>query len=668
MEKERAPSAPAAPAKGGKLLWTPPRARVEGSNLARFARLASARAGRPFPDYESLWRWSVEELAGFWKAVWDFAGVVHGGEVEAVLEEPRMPGARWFRGAELSYAENLLRHRGSRPALIFEGEAESMRRTLSFDELRRQVAAARAGLERLGVRSGDRVAAFTPNQPEAVVAFLAASSLGAIWSSASPDFGLEGVLDRFGQIEPKVLFAASSSLYNGKSHALGERLKAIAARLPSLRAVVVYPGPDGNGGEVSGLPGQLPFSELLAGPPSEPLFERKPFDHPLSILFTSGTTGLPKCIVHGAGGTLLKHLEEHLLQVDLRPEDTFFYYTTTGWMMWNWLVSGLAAGATLVLYDGSPLHPDPGRLFRMIDRDQVTIFGTSPRFLSALRNAGYQPRSAHALTSLRTILSTGSPLHPELFEWVYRSLKEDVELSSISGGTDLVGCFVLGSPFHAVRSGVIGCRALGMKVESLDEEGRPQVGRKGELVCSAPFPSMPLRFWNDPEGSRYRAAYFERYPGRWHHGDFIELTPEGGAVIHGRSDATLNPGGVRIGTAEIYRAVERLPEVREALAVGRAEDGDERIVLFVVPAAGAVLDEPLRERLRHAIRESVSPRHVPSEIHAIREVPRTVSGKSVELAVARLLRGEEPGNREALANPESLEEFRKFARPPRSGS
>jgi acetoacetyl-CoA synthetase len=646
-----------------RILWTPSAERRQASNLRRFADFVSRRLGTDFPDYESLHRWSVEEPAGFWKAVWDFCGVVHGGNVLSVLEEPRLPGARWFRGAELSFSENLLRHRGSRPALISAGEDEKFRAAISFDELADQVARLRSGLLRLGVAPGDRVAAFTPNQPEAVAALLAASSLGAVWSSCSPDFGVQGVVDRFGQIGPKVLFAATACLYGGKRHPLGERLKAILERLPSIESTVLYPGPGGVEESVSGLRGQISYADLLAGGRGSPgdVHHRFPFDHPLAILYTSGTTGMPKCIVHGAGGTLLKHLEEHALQVDLKEGDVFFYYTTTGWMMWNWLVSGLASGATVVLYDGSPLQPDPGRLFRLIDREGITVFGASPRFLSAVEDSGLEPRRVSSLPSLRTMLSTGSPLHPHQFEWVYRSVKEDLQLASISGGTDLIGCFVLGSPFHPVRSGEIQCRALGMDVESLDEEGRPVVGRKGELVCSTPFPSMPLRFWNDPEGKKYRAAYFERYPGKWHHGDFIEITAEGGAVIYGRSDATLNPGGVRIGTAEIYRAVERLPEVREALAVGREAEGDVRIVLFLVLAPGAELDEALRGRIRAAIRESTSPRHVPAEIHAIAEVPRTVSGKTVELAVARLLRGEEPGNREALANPESLEQFRRFA-------
>jgi acetoacetyl-CoA synthetase len=652
----------------GRVLWTPPPERRARSSLRAFAEAASRQSGRTLAAYDDIHRWSIEDPAAFWRLIWDFTKVIGEGDLREALAGHDLPGARWFPRARLSFAENLLRHattaRGvadaGRPALIFECEDEALRRVVTLGELSSQVARCQKGLARLGVRPGDRVAAFTPNLPEAVVAMLAATSLGAIWSSCSPDFGPQGVLDRFGQIEPRVLLAADGYLYAGKRHPLGERIRNITERIPSIRSTVVYPHA---GPPVEGLRGQVSWHDLLSGGESSPAFERFPFDHPAYILYTSGTTGIPKCIIHGAGGTLLKHLEEHILQVDLRREDVFFYFTTCGWMMWNWLVSGLATGAAVVLYDGSPLHPDAGRLFRMIDRNGITVFGTSPRFLSAVADSGLVPRDAFSLASLRTILSTGSPLHAARFEWVYDAIKKDVELSSISGGTDIVGCFVCGSPFHAVRAGEISCRALGMKVESLDEEGRPLVGKKGELACSVPFPSIPVGFWNDPDGSRYRAAYFARYPGKWHHGDYIEIAEDGYSVIHGRSDATLNPGGVRIGTAEIYRAVEGLPEVREALAVGREIGGDERIVLFVVLSPGTTLDTALEARIRDTIRKETSPRHVPAEIHAIPEVPRTLSGKSVEIAAAKVLRGEEVKNLEALANPDALEHIRKFAVP-----
>ncbi len=636
----------------GKVLWTPPAERQAGSAIRAFM-------GQTFSDYAMLQKWSVSKPAEFWNAVWNFCEVIHSGEVRSVLSNSRMPGALWFEGAELNFAENLLRHNGARTAIVFESENESLRRTLSFDDLRDQVARCAEGLRRAGVQPGDRVCAFTPNVPEAVVAYLATASIGAIWSSCSPDFGPQGVIDRFGQIGPRVLFAADETRYSGNRHELDGRIEEIQSRIPTIDTVVVYPFAR----ERPTLrPGQVAWADFL-GEKSEPLrFERFPFAHPLAILYTSGTTGVPKCIVHSAGGTLLKHLEEHRLQVDLRPEDKFFYFSTCGWMMWNWLVSGLATGCTIVLYDGNPLHPDASRLFRMVDQDGISIFGTSPRFLSAVENAGLVPRDIFSLGSLRTMLSTGSPLHPRQFEWVYRAIKDDVMLSSISGGTDLIGCFVLGSPLHPVRSGEISCKALGMDVESLDEEGRPLVNEKGELACATPFPSMPIKFWNDPDGAKYKAAYFERFPGKWHHGDLIELFEDGASVIHGRSDATLNPGGVRIGTAEIYRALQGVPGVVEGIAVGRRAGADERIVLFVVLDKGLQLDSECERAIRSRIRAEVSPRHVPAEIHQIAEVPRTMSGKSVELAVARILRGEEVKNLSTLANPEALEQFRKFAR------
>jgi acetoacetyl-CoA synthetase len=645
-------------------LWRPTPERVAQANLTAFQARVERRLGRRFADYEALHRWSVDDLAGFWREVWDFCGIVHRGEIRRVMSEPRMPGASgfervWFEGVKLNYAENLLQGRGERPALIAECEDEGLRREISFGELRRLVARAAAGLKRLGVGRGDRVAALAPNIPEAVVAMLAAASIGAVWSSCSPDFGLQGILDRFGQIEPRLLLSADGYVYGGKRFSLRERLEGALAALPGLEHVVVVPflGPP-----IEGLRCQLAWDDFL-GPPDAPLeFEALPFDHPLFILYTSGTTGVPKCIVHGHGGTLLKHREEHSLQVDLKAGDVFFYFTTCGWMMWNWLASGLGSGAALVLYDGSPLAPDARRLLRLIERDRISIFGTSPRYLSALEKAGIEPRREASLDSLRTLISTGSPLNPAQFAWVYRAFPPDLHLTSISGGTDLIGCFVAGAPTLPVYAGEIQCRALGMKVESVDEEGRAWIGRKGELVCSAPFPSLPLGFWNDPGGRRFHAAYFERYPGRWHHGDFIEITERGSAVIYGRSDATLNPGGVRIGTAEIYRQVESVPEVLDALAVARERDGDVDVLLFVVLAPGKALDADLEARMRRVIREGASPRHVPREIHAVPEVPRTISGKTVELAVAALLRGEEVPNRDALANPEALEYFRRFAK------
>jgi len=645
----------------GKLLWTPPPDRKKASGLTAFMEFVSDRLGRRVDRYATLYEWSIADLEGFWGAVWDYSEPIHSGNIRSVLSDAVMPGAKWFEGVELNFAENLLRYGGDRTAIIFESEDESLRRSLTFDELRAQVASCARGLSELGVGEGDRVAGFTPNVPEAVVAMLATSAVGAIWSSCSPDFGPQGVLDRFGQIEPKVLFASDGYLYAGKRHVMGERLRAILDRIPSIRNMIVYPYDEP---QATSLPGQIPWNDFIReSGQQEPIpFLRRPFGNPLAILYTSGTTGIPKCIVHGGGGTLLKHFEEHVLQVDVGPDDVFFYFTTCGWMMWNWLTSGLAIGSTLVLYDGSPLHPDAGRLFRMIDRNGVTVFGTSPRYLSAVEKSGLVPREEFSLASLRTVLSTGSPLFPSHFEWVYGSVKADLMLSSIAGGTDIVGCFVGGSPHHAVRAGEISCPLLGMKAESLDKAGKPVVGETGELVCSAPFPSMPVAFWKDPDGSRYHEAYFGRYPGKWHHGDFIEFKSDGAAVIQGRSDATLNPGGVRIGTAEIYRALEGVQGVVDALAVGRERAGDSDILLFVVLAEGIELDAAFEKEIRATIRRETSPRHVPAEIHPITEVPRTISGKSVELAVADILSGKEIKNRDALANPDCLEQFKKFAR------
>ena len=643
-------------------LWTPPPDRVARSQLQKFREHLATKRNLKFADYAALHRWSVTKLEEFWAAAWEFFGVRHADPYRAVLADRSIPGAKWFEGATLSFAENLLRspqlESPRQAAIIFESEDETRRREISFAELEEQVARCATALRRLGVQQGDRVAALTSNVPEAVVAMLAASSLGAIWSSCSPDFGPQGILDRFGQIEPVVLFACDGYLYNGKRYGLGDRLKTVLGNVPSIRHVVVYPyaGPSD-----ADLPIQVTWDDFLSTGEDHKnaAYTAFPFDQPLAILYTSGTTGVPKCLVHSAGGTLLKHKEELMLQTDVQPGDVSFYFTTCGWMMWNWLVSALACGSTIVLYDGSPVWPDPGRLFRLVDRNHVALFGTSARFLATIEKSGYSPRSENDLSSLRTITSTGSPLHAPQFEWVYRDFKEDVHLASISGGTDIVGCFVLGSPLLPVHAGEIQCRALGIDVHSFDDAGNAQIGTKGELVCSSPFPSMPVSFWNDPGGSRYRAAYFERFPGHWHHGDFIEFTERGSSIIYGRSDATLNPGGVRIGTAEIYRVVEQFDEVTDCIAVGFEEDGDTKILLYVVLGDDHKLDEELSAKIRAEIRSQTSPRHVPAEIHQIGEVPRTISGKAVELAIVRVLRGEDPGNRDALANPEALDQFKR---------
>jgi acetoacetyl-CoA synthetase len=635
-------------------LWKPSPARVEAAALTAFSRRIQAEHGVPAGDYGALHRFSVERPEAFWAAVWSFTGVVGDGP-GPVLAGPRaMPGTRWFPEARLSFAENLLRGDAAAPAIVFRGEHGAARR-LTRGELRDQVAAFAAALAGFGVVKGDRVAAVLPNLPEAVVAALAAASLGAIFSSCSPDFGTRGVLDRFAQIAPKVLVTADGYVYGGRRHDVLARGAEVRAGLPSVErhVVVAYADPD------PALPdGALRFDAVLADHARARLrTDRFPFDQPLYVLYSSGTTGPPKCIVHGAGGTLLQHLKEHRLHVDLRPGDRFFQFTTCGWMMWNWLVSGLAAGAVLYLYDGSPWHPDVRTLFDWAEQERIQVFGTSAKFIDAVAKSGFAPREHCDLSPLRTILSTGSPLSPEAFDFVYEKVAPDACLASISGGTDIVSCFVLGNPTLPVWRGEIQSAGLGMQVEVYGDDGRALASGKGELVCSAPFPSMPLGFWNDPGGARYRAAYFERFPGVWCHGDFAERTPHGGFVIHGRSDAVLNPGGVRIGTAEIYRRVEELDEVVESLVIGQDWQGDVRIVLFVVLRAGAALDDGLRARIAAHIRAHTSPRHVPARIVQVPDLPRTRSGKIVELAVREVVHGRPVKNAEALANPEALAHF-----------
>jgi acetoacetyl-CoA synthetase len=639
-------------------LWQPSAERIARAQVTAFARRIADRHGALLPDQAALHRWSVEQPEAFWQAVFRDCGVLATQESPEVLAEgDRLPGARWFPGTRLNFAENLLRRRDAGPALVFRSET-GQRRELCYRDLHISVARLAAALRAWGIRPGDRVAGYLPNLPEAIVAMLAATSLGAVWSSCSPDFGVAGVLERFGQIEPRVLFCADGSVYAGKRLASLERVAQLREALPSIERVVVVPNLDAQP-DLAPLPGALCWADALTPHAAgEIAFERLPFDHPLFILYSSGTTGAPKCIVHGAGGTLLQHLKEHRLHLDLGPEDRFFYFTTCGWMMWNWLASGLASGATLVLYDGSPFHPEPSALFDLAEREGVTVFGVSAKFLDAAAKAGVDPIRSHDLSRVRTILSTGSPLAPESFDWVYTHVKRDVALASISGGTDIVSCFVLGSPTLPVWRGEIQCPGLGMRVDVVDMSGRPLRGAKGELVCTAPFPSLPLGFWNDPGGRRFHAAYFERIPGVWAHGDFAETTEHGGFVIHGRSDAVLNPGGVRIGTAEIYRPVERIPEILESLAIGQEWQGDTRVVLFVRLREGVQLDDALAERIRVRLRQEASPRHVPARIVEVADIPRTRSGKIVEIAVRDIVHGRPVRNREALANPEALELFR----------
>jgi acetoacetyl-CoA synthetase len=618
--------------------------------------IAANRAQLRGDDYAALWSWSVESPAEFWAAVWDFCAIRARRPYDTVLRDAaQMPGAKWFEGAQLNFAENLLAHDASGTALVF-GNERGERLELSWDELRAQVASVAARLRALGVGKGDRVAAFIANRPEAVVAMLATAAVGAVWSSCSPDFGADAVLDRFGQIKPKVLFATDGYFYNGKRIDSLPTVRAVAARLPELAAVVIVPYCDATP-DLHSLPNAALFGALLAAR-AELSYEPVAFDAPLYILYSSGTTGVPKCIVHGVGGTLLQHRKEHVLHTDIGRGDVVFYFTTCGWMMWNWLVSALAARATVVLYDGAPLYPDAGVLWRLAERERVAIFGTSAKYLSAIEKAGFAPRAVpHELPALRSILSTGSPLAPSSFDYVYRSIKTDVQLASIAGGTDLISCFALGNPLLPVHRGELQCRGLGMKVEIFTHEGRSVREQKGELVCTAPFPSMPLGFWNDLGDRKYRAAYFERFPNVWHHGDYAELTAHDGMIIYGRSDAVLNPGGVRIGTAEIYRIVEQFAEIAESIVVGQEWGDDTRVILFVRLQPGATLDADLERRLREAIKSRASPRHVPAKILAVADIPRTMNGKIVEIAVREAIHGRPVGNREALANPEALDYF-----------
>ena len=646
-------------------LWQPNPATVGDTRMAQF--MQATGQGR----YSDLWQWSVDQPEAFWREIWKFCAAV-GDPGDVVLEAgDQMPGARWFPQAKLNYAENLLQRRDDGEALVFWGE-DKVKRRMSYAELYAEVARFQSFLRAAGVGEGDRVAGYLPNLPETLVAMLATTALGAIWSSASPDFGVQGVLDRFGQIEPKVLVCVDGYWYNGKPVDCLAKNAEVVARMPTLVKTVVVPYLD-PAPALAGIPGAVCWTALADENPASTavdrnnavIFHRVPFAHPLFIMFSSGTTGVPKCIVHCHGGVLLQHLKEHMLHSDVRPGDRLFYFTTCGWMMWNWLVSGLAAGATLLLYDGSPFASRGTVLFDYAAAEKMTHFGTSAKFIDAAAKLGLTPGKTHDLSALRAMFSTGSPLSPEGFDWVYREIKQDMLLASISGGTDIISCFVLGNPVLPVYRGEIQCRGLGMAVDVFDENGKPVRSEKGELVCRKPFPVMPVGFWNDPDGAKYRAAYFERFDNIWCHGDFSELTAHDGMIIYGRSDATLNPGGVRIGTAEIYRQVEQLPEVLESLVIGQdwppGRNDDVRVVLFVKLAEGKNLDIALVDRIRQQIKANTTPRHVPAKVVQVQDIPRTKSGKIVELAVRNVVHNQPVKNVEALANPEALDYFRNRA-------
>ncbi|WP_255771934.1 acetoacetate--CoA ligase [Microbulbifer guangxiensis] len=641
-------------------LWAPTPEAIAATQMDQFRRQVNERFGLELADYDALYQWSVTERQDFWNTLWDFGEVIAESRGERVLGKDTMPGAEWFPDARLNFAENLLRYRDDKTALV-ERLENGRRRSLSYAELFERVERFAAALRQEGVVKGDRVAGFMPNIIDTVVAMLATTSIGAIWTSCSPDFGINGVLDRFGQVAPKVLVACEGYFYNGKTIDSLPRLQEILARIESVQKLVVVPvarTEEETRSAVADMDRSICLSDFVDAAPQDPLsFEQTAFDHPLYIMYSSGTTGVPKCIVHGVGGTLLQHLKEHRLHCDLGRDDALFYFTTCGWMMWNWLASGLACGATLVLYDGSPFYPAAETLWDMADEESVSVFGTSAKYIAALEKAGCKPRESHKLERLRAVLSTGSPLAHEGFRYVYRDIKEDVCLSSISGGTDIISCFALGNPVLPVYAGELQCRGLGMAVEVWNDNGAPVVQEKGELVCTRSFPCMPIGFWNDEDGSKYRGAYFENWPGVWAHGDYAEITEHGGVVIYGRSDAVLNPGGVRIGTAEIYRQVEKVEEVLDSICIGQEWNDDVRVVLFVVLREGIELDDALVQKIRTTIRANTTPRHVPAKVIQVADIPRTISGKIVELAVRNVVHGKPVKNQEALANPQALKLF-----------
>jgi acetoacetyl-CoA synthetase len=661
-------------------LWKPSPERIQNSAMFQFMQHVNQEFGEEFRHYDELYQWSIQNIPDFWGTFWYHSGIRFSADFNRVVDDPKkMPGAKWFQGARLNFAENLLQRRDDHPAIIFRGET-GISHQWTFRQVYHEAHRVAEGLRKLGVKKGDRVAAFMPNLPETVIAMLATASLGAIWSSSSPDFGIKGVLDRFSQIEPKVIFAADGYFYNGKLFDSQEKLRGILDQLPSVQQVILTDYSSSL--DLKTMPKAMTWKDLARPVAGDMQFEQLPFDHPLYIMYSSGTTGLPKSIVHSAGGTLIQHLKELMLHTDVRKDDVVFYFTTCGWMMWNWFVSSLALGATIVCFDGNPFYPGPDALIRLASELKFTLFGTSAKYIASLEQAGVRPvaltlqsdvppvavETLHATSlrrnrpHLRTIASTGSPLSDESFEYVYRDWMPDVQLASISGGTDIISCFMLGCPMLPVYRGEIQCRGLGMDVDCFDENGSPVRDKQGELVCKSAFPSMPVYFWNDPDGRKYHSAYFEQYPGIWYHGDYMILSAHGGVTMLGRSDATLNPGGVRIGTSEIYRVVENMEEIEDSVVVGQQSEGDERVVLFVKLCKGFSLNDDLQKKIRTNIRNGCSPRHVPAVILETPDVPYTINGKKVEVAVKKLIHGQEVKNRDALRNPESLEFFRTVRR------
>ena len=648
--------------KNSSILWQPHSEQIDQANMTKFMRFVNKEYGNSFSDYFELYNWSVKKIEEFWEAVWKYSGIIHSSEYEFVLDERKMPGARWFGGAKLNFAENLLRYKDDKLALISYRENNPTLK-LTYKELYRLVSACASGLKKLGLKKGDRVAGFVTNIPETVIAMLAVTSIGAIWSSCSPDFGIQEVFDRFDQIEPKILFAIESYCYNGKLINCNEKIVQISEKISSIEHVIKIAAfndfSDKNNSKLT-VSKFINFNKLLDFTAKKISFEQLPFDHPVYIMYSSGTTGLPKCIIHGAGGTLLQHYKEHVLHTNLKREDIITYFTTCGWMMWNWLVSALQVGATIFQFDGSPSYPNLKILWQQIEKEKITVFGTSPKFLTTCQKSDMEPKTEFDLSCLKVILSTGSPLTNENFIWVYEKVKKNVQLSSISGGTDIISCFMLGNPVLPVYKGEIQCRGLGMKVQVFDKNGKSIQNEKGELVCTEPFPSMPVYFWNDPDNKKYKGAYFNKFPEVWTHGDYIKIIENGGIIVYGRSDATLNPGGVRIGTAEIYRIVESMNEIADSIVVGQKLNGDTIVILFVVLNENVSLLPELIENIKMNIRKNATPRHVPSKIFQVGEIPRTISGKKVEVAVTKIINGESVENRDSLINPKSLDQFLRF--------